>query len=419
MSNHHFRLRASWPTALALAFLLAGSVLAGDWPQILGPNRNGVGEEEQPIEPWPASGPKRLWSRDVGQGFAGPAVVGERVIVFHRIEDSERVEAFEAATGRSLWHRDFEASYRGGINPDTGPRCVPLVHGDSVFVYGAAGDLHCVALQDGKHRWSRAAYADYRGQEGYFGAGATPIVADDKLLVNVGGDNAGLVAFNLKTGKTVWQVTDEDASYSSPAMATVGGKTHVVFITRMNAVSIDPSDGSERFRFPFGRSGPTVNAATPLLWGNQLFVSSSYGVGAQVWEIGNDSAKKLWDKQDVMSSQYTTCVYRDGFLYGCHGREDYGNGELRCIDAKSGAIRWSFDGTGVAHVILVRDRLLVVGIDGGLRLAEANPRGYEELAKAELASTTMRAMPAYSNGRLFVRTTAGDPGKLYCFQITE
>lgn len=405
----------AWMTPILLGNL-AG---AGDWPQILGPARNGIAQDEQPVEPWPASGPRRLWSHEVGQGFAGPAVVGDRVLVFHRIDDIERIEALDRQTGRPVWQQDFAASYRGTINPDIGPRCVPLVHDGSIYVFGAAGDLHCVALADGKHRWSRAAYEDYRGKEGYFGAGATPIVAADKLIVNVGGSNAGLVAFELKTGKTVWQVTDEAASYSSPSAATVAGQTHVVFITRMNTISIDPRDGTERFRFSFGRSGPTVNAATPLLWDNRLFVSSSYGVGAQLWQLGADAPTSIWKKQEVMSSQYTTCVYRDGFLYGCHGREDYQSGELRCIDTKSGTIRWSFERSGIAHVILVRDRLLVVGIDGTLRLARADPQAYRELAQAELATTTMRAMPAYSKGRLYIRTTAGPLGKLLCFQLAD
>lgn len=419
MPIHRRQLRACLLIAVVPPLLVVDLASAGDWPQILGPTRNGVAKDEQPIDAWPAAGPKRLWSHELGQGFAGPAVVGERVIVFHRVGDNERVEAIDRKTGRSLWHRDFAASYRGTINPDAGPRCVPLVHADSIYVFGAAGDLHCVAFEDGKHRWSRAAYEDYRGREGYFGAGATPIIAENKLIVNVGGDNAGLVAFELKTGKTVWQVTDEDASYSSPSLATVAGRQHVVFITRMNTVSIDPRDGSEHFRFPFGRSGPTVNAATPLVWDNQLFVSSSYGVGAQLWQIGPDSAKSIWDKQEVMSSQYTTCVYHGGFLYGCHGREDYQNGELRCVDAKTGAIRWSFKRAGVAHTILVGDRLLVVGIEGTLRLAQADPQAYKELAKAELASVTMRALPAYSNGRLYIRTTAGQSGKLVCFQLAD
>lgn len=405
--------------SLGCLLALTQFIRAGDWPQILGPNRNGKAVDERPIKPWPLAGPKQVWSFELGQGYAGPSVVGERVIVFHRQGSKERVEAVSRSTGKSLWHRDFVASYQGGVNPDGGPRCVPLVHGDSVFVFGAGGDLHCVALKDGKHRWSRAAYQDYSGKEGYFGAGATPIVADEKLIVNVGGKDAGLVAFDLKNGETVWRVADDDASYSSPAVAKIGGTTHVVFVTRFHTVSIDPSDGGERFRFPFGARGPTVNAATPLIWDDYLFVSAAYRVGAQLWRVRAKNATRVWANDEVMSSQYTTCVYRDGHLYGTHGREDFRNGELRCVDAKAGKVVWSFPGTGVAHTILVGERLLLLSVDGSLRLAEANPKAYRELAKTKIVDSITRALPAYSNGQFFVRTSEGDAAQLLCLQLGD
>ena len=222
---------------LAMGLLLlaaAREVTAGDWPQILGPNRNGVARDEQPLQPWATRGPPILWKYPLGDGYAGPAVAGNRVVVFHRLTDQERVEALDATTGKPVWQANFPATYGGGINSDLGPRCVPLVHGKQVFVYGAAGDLHCVDWADGKKRWSRAAYQDFDGQEGYFGAGSTPIVAANKLIVNVGGRGAGLVAFDLQTGETLWQATDDDASYSSPCLATIDGQQMVIFVTRLN-----------------------------------------------------------------------------------------------------------------------------------------------------------------------------------------
>src|SRR5687767_2037584 len=139
---------------LITAICAARVSLAGDWPQILGPQRNGTAAGEV-IAAWPKTGPQKLWSVKLGAGFSGPAVVGNRVIAFHRVDKNERVECFDTATGKSLWQADFASSYRGGINPDNGPRCVPLVDQDRVFVFGAAGELHCVALADGKKIWSR------------------------------------------------------------------------------------------------------------------------------------------------------------------------------------------------------------------------------------------------------------------------
>jgi outer membrane protein assembly factor BamB len=391
----------------------------GDWPQILGPVRDGEASDEPVIPKWPAKGPKQLWSYSVGQGYAGPAVVGSRVLVFHRVGDAERVEAIDAATGKTLWQADFAATYGGGINPDLGPRCVPLIHQDRVYVFGAAGDLHCVSLKDGASLWSRETYQDFKGQEGYFGAGSTPIVAGGKVIVNVGGRGAGLVAFDLDTGKTAWQATDDGASYSSPTLATINGQSHAIFVTRMNTVSVDPNSGKVRFQFPFGARGPTVNGATPLVFDDFLFVSSSYGVGANFSQIDGNTAKNLWANDDVMSSQYTTCVYRDGFLYGTHGREDYNNGELRCFEAKTGGVKWTESGFGIAHAILVGDQLLLLSVDGRLRLAEVNSEAYRELASATISSNTTRALPALSNGKFYFRDNGSSGGKLICLELVK
>src|SRR5690606_38902935 len=249
---------------------------------------------------------------------------GNTVVVFHRVRDVERLEALDATTGKSLWKADFPATYGGGIDPDVGPRATPLIHQGRVYAFGAAADLHCVDLKTGRKVWSRAAGADYHAQEGYFGAGSTPIVADGKVIVNLGGrDGAGIVAFALDTGKTVWQATDEAASYSSPTLTTLDGQQLVIFVTRLNCVALDPASGQVRFRFPFGQRGPTVNAATPLVFeNNRLFVSAAYGVGAVLAEITPQAAKTVWANDESMSSQYATCVYRQGHLYGIDGRED-------------------------------------------------------------------------------------------------
>jgi len=149
----------------AVAFslgLAVNSTVAGDWPQILGPDRNAIARGESLADRWPDDGPKVLWEHAVGQGFAGPAVAGNRVVVVHRVDGQERVEALDAKTGKPLWQTGFPATYRGGISPDNGPRCVPLIHDGYVYLHGAQGDLHCVSLETGQTRWSRPAL-DKRG----------------------------------------------------------------------------------------------------------------------------------------------------------------------------------------------------------------------------------------------------------------
>jgi len=398
--------------------LLRASAFAADWPQILGPERNGRAQGEKLAPAWPEAGPTLKWRYKLGAGYAGPTVVGKQVVVFHRVADVERIEAVNVADGKSLWKSDSPAEYRGGINEDLGPRCVPLIHAGHVYTFGAAGELRCVSLLGGQQKWSRAVYAEYEGDEGYFGAGSTPLVVDDKLLVNVGGKKgSGIVAFALDTGKTVWKATDEKASYSSPTSAVIGGQEHAIFVTRMSTISVDPANGDVRFRFPFGKTGPTVNAATPLVFDNRLFVSASYGVGAQLADVSSGKPEKIWASDNAMSSQYTTCVFDQGYLYGVDGREDIGGAVLRCLEAKSGRAVWSVEGFGVAHVILADGKLLLLKTTGELVLAEASPKAFKKLASARVSDSTTRALPALANGQFYFRDNSRGSGELRCYAV--
>jgi outer membrane protein assembly factor BamB len=401
------------PIAAVCGSLAVATAAAGDWPQILGPRRNGQAESEN-LAVWPAQGPPTLWQASVGRGFAGVAVANDRVVLFHRIENDLQAEALDAASGKRLWKATFATQYVSTISADDGPRNVPLVHNQRVYVLGPQGELACLALDTGKKIWFRQVYQDFKAPDGYFGAGSSPIVEADKLLLNVGGSGgAGLVAFSLADGKTLWKATHEAASYSSPTAATIDNVRHVVFVTRLNVVSIDPQNGEVRFRFPFGARGPTVNAANPLVLGDHVFVSASYGVGAQWAKIGAASATKVWESDDVMSSQYTTCVENDGFLYGIDGRQDVGVARLRCFDPRTGKVQWTEEGFGTGSLILAGGKLLIMKTDGELVLADPSPQAYRPLAKAKLFATTVQALPALSAGRLFARDTK----TLKCVQV--
>lgn len=389
-----------------LGLIVPGVAAAGDWPQILGPQRNGVADNEKLADSFPKKGPPQVWQKEIGEGFAGVAVSDSKAILFHRVGDEERAQAFDAATGKPLWMRPFPTTYASSISPDNGPRCVPVIHDGRVFLLGAAGGLHCVSLADGKPVWSRDVVKDFGAPEGYFGIGTTPIVEGNKLLVNVGGKaNSGIVAFAIADGSTLWQATDEQASYSSPVAVTQGGVRHVIFVTRLSALSIDPENGKVRWKLPFGARGPTVNAANPLVLGDHLFLSASYGVGAVYAKFGKDKTQTVWENNDTMSSQYATCVVHEGLLYGVDGRADQGSASLRCFDPRTGKVQWTESNFGMATLILADRKLILVKEDGTLVLAAATPEKYRELGRARVLSTTTRALPALSNGLLYVRDT--------------
>jgi len=409
---------------IILSFLVYPSVApAGDWPQILGPHRNGVADAEQIADAFPMSRLKTLWQREAGTGFAGVSVSKGKAILYHRVGDEELVEALDARNGKQAWKTAFPANYTPSYTEDDGPRAVPVIAGDRIYTYNASGYLRCLDFATGKVLWKRDTYEDFNSKkefhgepsQGYFGFASSPIVEGNKIILNVGGDakDAGIVAFAADTGETVWKATSERASYSSPVAATVEGVRHVIFVTRLNVVSINPENGKVRFRLPFGRTGPAVNAANPAVFGGQLFVTANYGIGALLAKIKPDNVEVLWRDRDVMASQYTTCVEHDGNLYGVEGRQDGPPADLRCFDAKARKVLWTQPSFGYATLIRAGNKLLIFTTDGTLVLAAVNPHKYEELARQQISETTVRALPALADGLLYVR----DSKLLKCFDL--
>jgi len=420
--NHLFS--SPWfvvPAIFALAtFVLGGTFgFADDWPQILGPHRNGVGEAVELDLPWKGEKPREVWNRRVGAGYAGVAIQNNAVVVFHRVDDRVLVESLRLDNGKLNWKTEFPATYRARINPDTGPRCVPVIAQDQVLAFDASGILYCLDFATGKQRWTNDLYSTYSADDGYFGAGSSPIVMGDRVLVNCGGrEGKRIVALSLKTGKLIWSATEEKASYSSPTAMTIGGSEYAIFVTRMELMAVNPVDGSVAFRLPFGNRGPTVNAATPLVIGNQLFVSSSYRVGAKMLDLKTISPNEIWANDDSLSSQYSTAVYHEKHLWGTHGREDIGRASLRCVEADTGRVKWSEEDFGVAHIILSGDYLIVWTIEGELILVKASTDKYLEVARARVFDRSSRAIPAFADGKLLVRShDEGQGGILSCLQL--
>ena len=392
-----------------------GTVHADDWPQILGTSRNGMATGETLLGAWPQAGPKKLWSVDCGQGYAGVAVKDNRVFLFHRLKKNDIVECLEAGTGKEIWKKEFVASYRGGFSSDVGPRCVPLVHGDSVYCLGAAGTLRRLSLKDGAVAWTQKLFDEFNANEGYFGAGSSPIIIDETLVVIVGGRKGGIVGFDLD-GKLKWKTDPDTASYAAPIEIKFRGKVCAACVSKFTLKIVEVANGKVLWSQDFGKRGPTVNAAMPLKFDNRLFVSAAYNIGARMIDL--DSEKTIWENDESMSSQYTTCIAFKNHLIGCNGREDFGNGSLRCIRASDGKVMWDERETGICHLIQVEDKALVWSIDGTLRLIGLNLEKYERLEKSQIFQQNSKSLPALSNGRLFVKSNGDEnAGQLTCLQV--
>ena len=399
-----FRLLVRHVLTVAIACAVVADVTAAaDWPQFLGPTRNGIYAGPPLVESWGPSGPKVVWRKSIGQGFAGPAVVGNRLILFHRVGNEEVVEALDAQTGASIWRYAYATNYRDDFGFDEGPRAVPVVADGIIYTFGAQGQLHAIDLAKGTRIWSEDTMKRFSVPKGFFGAGGSPLVEGGRVIANVGGAKAGLVAFDAKTGTVVWTATDDAASYSSGVGATFGGRRSTVFLTRDNLIGVDPATGAVQFQRRWrARQAASVNAATPVVVGDLIFVSAEYGPGAGVLRVDASRLVDLWTSDEVLSNHYATSVQYNGYLYGFHGRQEFGP-SFRAVELRTGAVKWSQEQFRGGSVLLIGDRLLIMREGGELILAPAAPQSFAPTARAQVLRGVVRPYPAIADGLLYLR----------------
>lgn len=389
---------------------------AADWPQFLGPQRNGSIAETNLAKIWAKEGPRTAWQHKVGEGFAGPVVNAGKLIMFHRADDKEVVECLDAKTGKELWRREYPARYRDDFGFEEGPRATPAIADGRVFTFGADGNLNAWDFAKGTKLWSVDTRAQFKTGKGFFGIACSPLVEGNVVILNIGGkDGAGIVAFDVATGKALWQATDEEASYASPVAATLGGKRRVLVITRATLVALDAADGKVVFRHAWRPPmSASVSAATPLVIGDLIFISASYGTGASLLRFKEGSPEVIWSKDEVLSAHYATAVQHDGFLYGFDGRQEQGC-ELRCVELTTGKILWSESGLKAGTVTLANDQLLVMTERGELIQAPASPKGFKPGQRAQILPFVVRAHPALADGYFYARSK----DKLVCVDLQK
>jgi outer membrane protein assembly factor BamB len=391
---------------------------ANDWPHFLGPTRNGVYAGPPLAASWPKDGPPVVWQRKVGAGFSGPAVASGKLILFHRIDDKEIVECLDANTGKTFWTFDYPTPYRDDFGFDEGPRATPATAEGRVYAYGAEGMLTCLDLGSGKKLWGIDAKKEFHAPKGFFGIACSPLVESNAVILNIGGnDGAGIVAFDKLTGKILWKTNNDQPSYSSPVAATIGNRRYLFVLTLANLVALDPADRKILFQYPFRPPiRASVTAAAPLVIDNQVFLSASYGLGAALLKITPNGPEKLWSGDDILSNHYATSVYLNGFLFGIHGRTDPGfepPASLRCVELKTGKVRWQENDFGAATLTLAGDQLFILTEKGELIRAPAAPSSFKPLDRAQVLPTQVRAHPALANGLFYARSK----DKLVCLDL--
>jgi outer membrane protein assembly factor BamB len=399
---------------LLIALTFAGLTLrAQDWPQFLGPARDGVYPGTNLAVAWPKEGPPTLWRKDVGQGFSGPVVANGKVLLFHRLGDKETLECLETTNGNRVWLFDYPTTYRASYVSDQGPRATPCMASNRVYTYGAEGMLHCVDLVSGRKIWSVDAIKDFGARKSFFGIACSPLVEDKLVLLDIGGTKAGIVAFNLETGAVAWKTPPAEASYSSPVAASVRGKRRAFFFTREGLASLELPTGKTLWHFPWRPEiDASVNAAAPLIIDDLIFISTSYDRGAALLRFEDAKPQPVWSGDDQLSNHYATSVHHNGFLYGYHGRQEQGC-DLRCVELQTGKVMWSIDRFGAGTVTRAGQDLVLLTERGELTKALATPKEFKPAARAQILGLETRAHPAIADGLLFAR----DKRRLVCVDL--
>ena len=400
-------------TVLLVAVRGIVGLSAADWPQFLGPNRNGTTSEIVGSS-WPAEGPTRRWRLDAGEGFAGPVVSGSRVFLFERQGGDDVLTAVEAGSGRNLWAQRQPTAFVDTMGSGDGPRSTPCVAGDRVVTFGADGRLSCFAVADGRRLWTVEARREWDADPGFFGFACSPLVVGRLVMLNLGGRRgAGLAAFELETGKPAWKCTDSEAGYASPVPVPGGDADLVWFFHRDGLAGVAQPSGEVRFQFPWrSRMSASVNAASPVVTTNEVFVTSSYGTGAVLLRRRGGDWTTVWSGDDSLSAHFATPVLHAGHLYGFHGRQERG-AELRCVEWATGRVRWRHEAPGGGTLALAGDRLVVLFESGELLVAPAVPDGFRPAARAQVLGRVARAPFAIAEGALFAR----DSRHWVCLQL--
>lgn len=396
------------------------TTLFADWPQFLGPDRNGVSRDSVALATaLPEGGLTRLWTYPVGDGFAGPVVVGKRCLIFHRVGDEAVLDALDAVTGEPLWRFAYPTAYVDGFGFDPGPRSVPTVVGERVYLYGAEGMVHAVHLQSGKVLWKRDLTKDLGSPSGFFGRCSSPLVMGEVVMLASGGQVDGksvtVIGLDVRSGETRWTAGDGEADYASPVRFAPEGISPVaLFFVREGVLGIDPQTGvtrfSESFRSPIHAS---VNAASPVVSGNQFFLSSCYEVGCGLWEWEQRQVKARYHENGVMDCHFATPVLWKGYLYGFHGRQERGT-EWRCVRFADAHQQWSTP-LPAGSVILADAKLLVLTERGELLVGEASPESWQVHYRAQLTGNEARALPAFADGRFYAR----DKRRLHAVDLSK
>jgi outer membrane protein assembly factor BamB len=387
------------PVAASAAASTAAST-AGDYPQFLGPDRNGVLPRIHLATDWTLRPPRRIWRQGIGAGWSGFAVAGGVAVTQEQQGEDELVVSYDLATGAERWRHANKARYDTVVAGE-GPRATPTIAGGRVFTMGATGWLSALDLATGAPVWGRNVIEEHGGHNPQWGKSCSPLVVGPLVVVSAGGPAGhSLVAYDAETGRPAWQGGSDESGYSSPVMAELAGVRQILIFNSGTVAAHDPATGALLWEHAWPAEQP--NVAQPLLLaGDRLLVSAGYGVGSKLFHVaraddGGLRATLVWETPRL-KAKFTNLVVHDGYVYGLD------DGVLVCLDPASGERRWRAGRYGHGQVILAGGLLLVQTEEGEVVLVRPSPEALIEVARFAALDGKTWNPPALAGARLVVR----------------
>ena len=383
-------------SALITAALLGvgSSVLAEDWPRWRGPEGTNVSTESN----WSTTGrADALWSMNVGRGYSSFVVRDGRVITVGHEEGANRdtVYCLDASSGEQIWAHGFPSKIHNKFHKG-GTLSTPTIDGDRVYALNREGRMMCLSFDDGSVHWERPLNEEYELTVPMWMFSASPLVRGDQVIVNVG----IVLALDKNSGEEVWASRNTGEAYSTPVLMSAHGRDHMLVFNSEGLVVLDPSSGKETTSYPW-KTKYDVNAATPIVLGNRIFISSGYNHGCAMLELTEDGLESIWESKE-MRSHMSGCVHWEGHLYG------FDDKTLKCLDLE-GNEQWSKRGLGEGALMVADGKLIVLSSKGELIIADASPGGFAEVSSARvLESGECWASPVLVNGLIYCRNSEGD-----------
>jgi outer membrane protein assembly factor BamB len=398
-------------------FSLTPAATAGDWPQFLGPHRNGISDETGLLESWPADGPPEDWRIEGGVGMSGVAISRDRAITLVQTDGQQWLLCLDAKAGSTTWKTPLSKAYENGMGD--GPRGTPAIEGDNVFAFTGEGILVCARFADGEIRWKHETVKEFSGKEADYGMACSPLVVGKNVVVTIGAPQATVVAFEIESGKLAWSAGTDHCGYSSPAILNVNGREQLVTYTGNSALGINPGDGKVLWRFPYVTDFD-CNIATPIEYKGQVFISSGENHGSAMLKItpNEKTPTEVWGShgpRSVLRCDWPTPILLDGHLYGFDNVGSAGAvTHFTCVNADTGERVWQQPRFGKGNLISADGKLWISTMKGELVLVEATTEEFRELGRKTVIGTT-RQMPTLSNGRLYLR----DNEQILCLDVKK